>query len=543
MGKGGGGVTLRPYQSEAVASCFRSLARGNKSPLIVLPTGSGKSYVLSQIIKDIMQATPDCRVLMLTHVQELVQQNLEKLRITWPDAPVGIFHAGLKQRDTGHSIIFAGIQSAHRHLDKLGKFHVVVVDEAHLIPKRGEGMYRRALAHFRELHPSLCLIGLTATPFRLQGGFLHRGSDAMFDEVCIDVSVTRLVDEGYLSPLVPKRMGAQIDTGGVRVQRGDFIQSDAQRAAMAGDLVTDACREIICQGYDRKRWLIFAAGADHAMAIHAKLKRYAVPTGMVLGLTDHQSRADMVDGFRSGRLRALVNVGCFTTGFDVPEVDLLGVVRPTASPGLWVQILGRGMRPAEGKKDCLVLDFGGNTERLGPINDIQVPGTSGKSVRHGSRLKSCPQCRSYNPLGTANCEACGFEWPRRRVEHEREAARLELIRRDSKPEVKAVEVENVSYHIHNKKDKPPSLRVTYSRGFMGIESYDEWVCFEHGGYPRVVAERWWRERSSSPVPDTVEEALMKTGDFPKPVKIQVRRDGKYWRVIGYEWNPVTTTRL
>ena len=195
---------LRNYQKFAIDllyQWFRDNPTGN--PIIEMPTGSGKSWIVAKLCQDALDNWPETRVLMLTHQQELIAQNAEKLRLVWPDAPMGIYSAGLKQRDID-AVTFAGIQSVRNRADELGHTDIAIIDECHLANNDPRGGYRKLLAELTEINPALRVIGLTATPYRLGQGYLTEGKHALFDDILRPTTIEGLVRDGFLAPLRSK---------------------------------------------------------------------------------------------------------------------------------------------------------------------------------------------------------------------------------------------------------------------------------------------------------------------------------------------------
>ncbi len=197
-------LTLRPYQREAVEAVYRHLRERDDHPCVVLPTASGKTLVLGQICRDGVERWGG-RVLVLAHVKELLEQAVEKLHAMAPDLwmKVGVYSAGLGSRDTEHPIIVAGIQSVYQRAGELDAFDLILVDECHMLPPNGEGMYRTFLADARVVNPNVRLVGLTATPYRMTSGMIC-GPENLLNEVCYEAGVRELIVQGYLSPLRTK---------------------------------------------------------------------------------------------------------------------------------------------------------------------------------------------------------------------------------------------------------------------------------------------------------------------------------------------------
>jgi len=472
----------------------------------VIPTAGGKTPVMASICRDAVGQW-NGRVLILAHVKELLEQAVEKLHAMAPDLwrQIGVYSAGLKSRDTDHPIIVAGVQSVYRRAAELDRFDLVLIDEAHMIPPDGDGMYRTFLAEARVVSPNVRLIGLTATPFRMTTGVIC-GPENLLNEVCYEVGVRELVVQGYLCPLKTKAGRRKVDTSGLHIRGGEFIAGEVEALMDDDSLVRAACREIVEHTADRRSVLIFAAGIQHARHVRGAIKELGQECGFVCGETLPYERAETLKRFREGQLKYLVNVNVLTTGFDAPNIDCVALLRPTNSPGLYYQMVGRGFRLHTGKADCLVLDFGGNILRHGPVDDLQVTDRSGAAGE--APAKECPECQAVIHAAYATCPECGYEFPPpERQRHDRQASTEGILSGDVTET--EYEVTDVYYTVHVKRgapeDHPRSMRVDYRVGFSDYRS--EWLCFEHTGYARAKAEAWWRARSHEPVPETAEEAV------------------------------------
>lgn len=530
-------MNLRPYQERAVQALFDYFARADGHPLIDAPTGSGKSVIIAEFIRRAIDLYPRTRVMMLTHVKELVDQNHTRLVDLWTDGdpPVGIYSAGLGRRDIEDQIIFAGIQSAYRCARDFGHRDLILIDEAHRLPKKGAGMYRALLEELTEINPSVKVVGFTATPYRLDGGYLHAGDDRLFTDVAFSIPVGQLVAEGHLSRVVAREPDqGQIDTDDVATRGGDFVAADLERAALASN-VRLAVKEMVTIGTARglRSWLVFACGVDHAHEIVGLLEaEHGIEARTVLGSTSSADREATIADFVGGRLRCLVNVGVLTTGFDAPAVDLLAMMRPTQSTSLYVQIVGRGTRTAPGKEKCLVLDYGGNVRRHGPIDNV-APKIAGKGG--AAPVKECPSCGCLLACGKRECDDCGylFELEQREATHDATADTLAVMS-FGPPDVewdppREVKVYEVTFERHTKEGKPPSMRVTYLHAAGAVS---EWLCFEHGGYATEKAHETWLALGGSEVlPETTDEALERSCNLLQPSRITIKREGKYDRVM------------
>lgn len=524
-------LTLRPYQNAAISSIYGYFQTNTGNPLVVIPTAGGKSLVMASFIEGVLKAWPDQRILIVTHVRELIAQNHAEMIGLWPDAPAGIYSAGLGKREAQARVLFAGIQSIHSRAREIGYTDLVLIDEAHLIPGNSSTMYRRFLDALSAINPALKVIGLTATPFRLDSGMLHEGKNALFTDIAYEAPVRDLIDQGYLSPLVSKQPTTRLDVSKVGTRAGDFIARDLAAAVDQEATTRAAVTEIIDYGKDRKSWLAFCSGVDHARHVAEEFGRQGITCQTIFGDTPKDERDAIIGAFKRGEIRALASMGVLTTGFNAPSVDLIALLRPTQSAGLYVQMVGRGTRLAPGKENCLVLDFAGNVRRHGPI-DLVGPKRPGENGGGEAPTKVCPMCESIVALSATECPDCGYEFPAREVKIAPTAATLPVL---SPKAPQWLQVSGVSYSRHDKRGGRPSLKVTYS---CGLATYSEWVCFEHQGYARQKAADWWRKRAPGlPVPLSVNEAIAQANRLTRPSEISVRPSGRYFEISGYRFDP------
>jgi DNA repair protein RadD len=402
----------------------------------------------------------------------------------------------------------------------------VLVDEAHLIPRSANTTYRRFLDDLGRINPQLKIIGLTATPYRLDSGMLHTGPDALFDDIAFEVSVRELIDQRYLAALISKQTTTQLDVSGVGTRCGEFIAGQLWAAVDQGPITRAAIDEVVTYGQDRRSWLLFCAGVDHARHVCDAVRSRGFSCATIFGHTPKAERDRIIGAFKRGEVRALASMGVLTTGFNAPAVDLIAMLRPTKSTGLYVQMAGRGTRLAPGKDNCLVLDFAGNVARHGPIDLVKPRDKLNGEGDGEARTKVCPACQTINALAARVCADCGYVFPAPEVQLEATATTRPILS-TGRPEW--VDVGTVTYHRHEKTGKPPSLRVDYH---CGLVRHCEWVCLEHGGYAGRKALQWWRRRADGELaPATVDDALARAQELRQPVQIAVRPNGRYTEVI------------
>ena len=384
------------------------------------------------------------------------------------------------------------------------------------------------------INPALKVIGLTATPFRTGSGMLHEGKDALFTDIAYEAPVRDLIDAGFLSPLISKQPATRLDVSKVGTRAGAFIARDLAAAVDQDATTRAAVTEIITHGKDRKSWLAFCSGVDHARHVAEEFARQGITCRTIFGDTPKEERDAIIAAFKRSEIRALASMGVLTTGFNAPAVDLIALLRPTKSAGLYVQMVGRGTRLAPDKENCLVLDFAGNVRRHGPI-DLVRPKRPGDGGGGEAPTKVCPECDSIMALSATECPDCGYVFPAREVKIAPTAATLPVL----SPKVQWLPVHGVSYSRHDKRGGRPSLKVTYS---CGLKAYNEWVCIEHQGYARQKALEWWRKRAPGcPMPRTVDDAIAQAGQLARPTAISVRPSGRFLEISGYRFDPCATS--
>jgi len=356
---------LRPYQSAAVAAALT-----NKHGLLVLPTGSGKSHVIAGIVNGI-----EGKTLILQPTKEILESNYEKIQATgYKGASIYSASCGIKRIGKA---TYATIGSIIHKLGLFADVEAVIIDEAHLTNAKG-GQYDELI---KVLKPRV-LIGLTATPYRLyanrdwgtQVKMLHRTRPRIFESILHVTQCTELADTDFLvrptyqvSDPGDKNI-LQVNTTGADYDEGS-MERYLQSIDSTGRIVT-AAKDAIAQGV--KHILVFTPFLADAAAAVERLRSNGITADMVSGETPMRIRELKLANFRSGQIRAMVNVGVLTTGYDFPALDCIISARPTMSLGLHYQIIGRGVRPSPGKKRTLVYDLVDNYSRFGDPMEMRI---------------------------------------------------------------------------------------------------------------------------------------------------------------------------
>jgi DNA repair protein RadD len=526
----------RDYQQSAIDAIDYHLRSIASNPCVVIPTGGGKSPVMAWVCKNYVEQY-NCRIIVLAHVKELVAQNADKMRAIWPQAPIGVYSAGLGSRDMNYSITFAGIQSVYKKACEFPPFDLIVVDEAHRIPLADAGQYRQFIRDAKLCNPKVRVAGFTATAYRLDGGSICH-PDFILNDICYEANVKDLILAGHLCKLRTKLGENSVDASGVKKSGGDFNKAALAAAAMPDAKVDGIASELasILFRENRQSAIVFCVTVEHAEAMSRALAGYGIDAPTIHEKTSTELRRYRGEAFKAGKIRALVNVNVLSEGFDAQRVDCVAMIRPTASKGLYYQQVGRGLRTHASKSDCLVLDFAGNIFRHGPI-DVLEGETPHNHVCSGCNevfpkiIGKCPQCGEIVPPPTpAELEA--KERAEREIPDDPKARAEVAIVTDGKPW--EVPVESVTVNVHRKEGKPPTLCVTYVNN---LQSHREWICFEHAGYAGHLAAGWWKARFATPVPKTAEQAMnenlfLEQNLLEMTESITVKQDGRYTRVDG-----------
>src|SRR5690554_1239317 len=450
---------LRPYQQEAVDATLRHFRKSDESAVIVLPTGAGKSLVIAELARLARR-----RILVLTHVKELVEQNHAKYQSYGLTG--GIFSAGLKRKENLHQVTFASVQSVSANLEQFkDEYSLVIIDQCHRVSDDDTSQYQMIIDLLRQQNTSLKVLGLTATPYRLAMGWIYRyhyrgfvrsEQDKPFVHCIYELPLSYMINRGYLTkPELVDAAVTQYDFSTLSQNRfGEYAEQDVNQLLGKHRRVTRAIIEQVVElAAQRQAVMIFAATVDHAKEITGYLPEEQ--TALVTGATEQGERDALIQRFKQRQLKYLVNVSVLTTGFDAPHVDFIAILRPTQSVSLYQQIVGRGLRLDEGKQDCLVIDYAGNHVNLhhpevgepkpSPDSEpVQVfcpdcgfanifwgkTDSDGRVVEHYGRrcqgllesieddagrpqqcdyrfrFKECPHCGGENDIAARNCGHC-----------------------------------------------------------------------------------------------------------------------------------------
>lgn len=394
-------LKLRDCQKNAISELYGYI-RENKglNPCLVLPTGFGKSVIVAKISQDFFIKS-NGQLLMLTHVSELIEQNYNKvIQFVNPD-DVGIYSSGLGKMQLNRKITFAGIQSIHDK--KTPDYKVIIIDECHLINTKQQGIYRTFIDKF----PDALVIGLTATPYRMDNGYINVGDNPLFNDLIIPdgTTIPEMIAQGYLAPLKSKVSDTGLSFKGVKKSKGDFNEKQVGKIVNHFDAVEKVVNDLIERTKNFKHVLIFCSGIDHSVNISQALCDKGERSFYVHGKMSKADRKMAIDSFKGGILKYLCNPNILTTGFDFPDIDCVVMLRPTYSVVLYVQIAGRGLRLKSHTDHCVILDYVGNIERHGTIINPKV-----KDKKDEVTTKICPQCLEVNDKTADICIDCEYDF-------------------------------------------------------------------------------------------------------------------------------------
>ena len=524
--------------------------------IIVEPCGAGKSLQIAMLCREAMQYENQ-KIIICSHVQELIEQDAQKFHVIAPDLDFGVYCAGLGKKQVGKPVIFASVQSAYKKALAFGFVNLFIIDEVHMLSDDEDSQYRMLISALLEINPKMRIVGYSATPWRTRTGLIYEGKGALFNGIASEVTMQELVNEGYLCRLIGKHGKTQGDRDSISIQRGEFVIKESESIMDDDILVRAAVDEMLVYGADRKTWLVFAVSIKHAEHIAAVLNENGIASKVVSSKTPKSERAQIIKDMKEYRLRCAVNVRTLTTGTDIPNIDFIGDLAPTESPGLVLQKYGRGSRPvyADGydlsdmqgrldaidagtKPNCMVCDFAGNILVHGPVTHISSPSASEERGKEKeNKGKCCPQCESVVAYHIMECLDCGYLFPPnpRKVKHSERAHDRDVMSDEpilSEDSANWYTVKEIEYakHFKSTMDAPPSLCVSYTTGVYVIK---EWLPVENLK-ARKHFIHWWMQHSDIDPPLTVDDALDKcrNGWLDKvAAKILVKKEGKYPRIV------------
>jgi DNA repair protein RadD len=528
-------ITLRDYQVDALLAIKRALTLKDNC-LLQAPTGAGKTIIFANLIGLWIREFPKLRVMVLAHRQELVDQAFSKLVGEYPDLYLKTRRAcaGLGKVELNQPITIGTYQTlVRREITK--EIHLVIIDEAHRItPKNQKSSYKTLIENLRAINPETRILGVTATPWRLGSGYIFGGENDWFDVLDYSIDMKRLIDQGYLVPIrfkVSVSYGMAEDLSAVSTSHGEYS---------VGDLGGTMCKEVFIEsavesyekyGENRRAVVVFAVTIEHGELLERAFRAKGLKVRLIHSHMAQGTRKEILREFDRGEAEFLINVGILTEGWDSPKVNLILMARPTLSPGLYVQMIGRGTRIYEGKTDLLVLDLVNNSEKHGMPWDPYI-----KERRNFYKI--CPACKTLlTERLSRKCSECGYEFPEPEAKPVMEKPlddvnqSLMVDYNSYGQRVKVQSYEGYRY-VSKAGNKMIKLVVYTSKGAV-----NEFLDIEGNGseYGRKKALMWWRARDNynPDPPRSCEEAIKRLPDLHIPENVTIRRENGYYKVV--EW--------
>jgi len=400
-------MKLRPYQQEAHDSVIKWVNESIEPCLIDAATGSGKSHIIAAIANTIHRVSQGKRILILQPSCELVTQNHSKFIAT--GNPASIYSASAGQKCLRNPVVFATPRSiiAKTGIESFAsQFAMVIIDEAHGMTKTVKQIIEDIKLHSKNIR----VVGLTATPYRMGTGYIYKNNmpeskveqeavEPFFHSLVFKIGGHELIKQGFLTrPIIGEINATGYDTSKLQLNSlGKFKQDGIDQAFLGqGRKTAMIVSDVVSKAYDRKGVMFFASTIQHAYEVLDSLPQALA--AIVTGKTKMKERQEIFRKFKAQEIKYLVNVAVATTGFDAPHVDLIAILRATESVGLLQQIVGRGLRIADNKHDCLILDYAENIERHCPDDDIFNPSIKayGSGSSSGIIEAACEECSFLN---------------------------------------------------------------------------------------------------------------------------------------------------
>ena len=507
-------LTPRYYQLEAIDSVIEYLFDHSGNPLVWIPTAGGKALIQAEIAKRIYEFASDQQMIFLTDITALIGQNKDELMEQWPDANTSVYSASYGQKNHNGELVFCGIQSVYKQADLFKNVSVIFIDEVHRASLSEKSMYKKFIDGIKKNNPFVRIVSMSATPWKLNTGTLE--GTWICDKIVYKIEMKTLFDEGFLCPLLTPPTSTYADTSGLKVSSTGEFDEKAMQELMNNDFLIDtAIDDAMKFASNRNSILVFASGVDHAERVRYALLSRGETAEVIIGETDTDERKRIIDDFRNFKLRWIISVGTLTTGFNAKNADLAIILRATQSSSLWMQMLGRLLRTHESKTDAMVLDYGQNVERFGPVDMIGPPPTKEQSKEaKRTPFKICHSCEALIKYLDKSCPFCFIEFGGDTTpSHGTQASTGKLM--DGERNIQTVNISRVSYSNHySHRSKNNSLRVTYHHGLEEIHDYFD---FETQGWQRARACKWWATMVSPEIanhcPKHLQTALVELRQF------------------------------
>ena len=566
------GITLRPYQQDALNAVLDAFQR-QRSVLLEAACGAGKTILFSSIIRHFAEKYPAMRSVILAHREQLVKQARDKLLKVWPEGEdkVGMAcKSACSTVELEKPVVIASPQTLAARIGSMPPVQLAIVDEVHRLPPADrKSQYGGLMEALRGYYPEMRLLGVTATPYRLNHGYIYgdkcrHPEQNWFSDLSYKVGIYDLQAQGFLVPL-KLYIADEPDLSDVGTSStGDWNIDELAEAMSKSVHVNSAVEAVQRYASDRKHIVVFGVTIEHAEVLRDVFREAGYSTVAVHSKMPKAERDAALYAFDRGDVQVVCNVGVLTEGWDCTSVDCMVMCRPTKSAALYCQMAGRGLRLHEGKTDCLMLDLSGNYAEHGRPEEPRVK--MGRESGEGDGSWECPECHFVNEPKDRVCASCGYERPEPepemrdcphcrfpfpanklvcphcgQVRSQRKAVELHEVKRDIDLLPKLVEIAfepvvNADF-VSRKGNAMIEIRLLVSEGGGLPFQVNDYLDFDGtaGEWSRCRAHQKWMRLASTNPPRTLSEAKERISELNFPPRVLIKRDktGKYWNVAGW----------
>ena len=412
-------IKARPYQQQCVDSIWKKFF-DKSDQLVVLPTASGKTIIFTLLLEKCLKAFPKLKAQVLVNQVKLVTQTQEKLKLALRDEDVSLFCGSLGEYNPDGSVTVGSVQSVSRRTYDL---NLLIIDECHNADN--SPTYQNYIERLKEANPRLKIVRFTATPFTTNGYIF--GVDKTNKKIDYKKTMNEMIEAGFIVPPVFKSTTESFDTSKLRTRRGDYVARDVEKLSLDEKKVEKQVADAMTKLEGRNKVVWACTCIKHAEIVQREVQKYEDCAIIHSKLNKGEQAGNMFD-FEAGGTRHISSVTMVSEGYDNTAIDAICAMRPTRSPVLFVQLVGRGLRLHPGKKDCLFLDYGEIVDNLGhPNNPVVIKKAKSKAEK---QMIICPDCMEINFLPTSKCRDCGFEFFKVAAPPKRHTKKLDEIAKE-----------------------------------------------------------------------------------------------------------------
>lgn len=543
-------IELRPYQQNCLDKIIRLIPK-QKHILIQAATGAGKTIIFSALCRNLLEQWPTIKIGILVHLKEVVQQNVDKMQEVWPDAKIDIAcsSTGVSVATTGNLII-GSIQTLCRRMEDIDKLDIVIIDEAHRIPPiNSDGQYIDFINYLKINNSQTRFIGFTATPFRLEHGYIYgdkckEGAVNLFDSLSHSIPIKYLQRKNFLCQYRAKHlkdMNKELEK--VKI-RGDYNIGELQSLMSKVEHLKSAVHAVADYASDRKHIVVFCVTIQHAEKLNKYFNKAGHQSIVIHSKISNYQRNLVLDAFKKNQARIICNVGVLTEGWDFPGVDCIVMCRPTESTALYIQMCGRGLRPWLGKTDLLILDLSGNCLKHGDLTDpvVKIPSKSLFKIKSNPIVKVCPNCFTVINSGYKQCPECKFVFesvePKQEVNKRLKLEDVKWNTQTPQKIVAKIERAEIGKFTSKAGNKMLKIMMYCSNGGNITFPVNHFLDIEGNGstWGHKNAEYFWKKIVQTDYPLTVDEAANRYGEIlmSLPDYVSLEKRGEWWNVRS--WN-------